>query len=282
MLGQAPAAALPTAASRSAGDSGEASTTAWPLGEIVRDIARGGLAALIASVVVAGLGGRLVMRLAALLVPSAVGRFTENGNRIGDITLGGTAALIMFVTLFAAVLFGVVWVVISPWLPHSGVARAAVTMPMAVAFGAFSLIDRRNPDFSVLDHHPLVVASLVGLVALSGPVLVVADGWLDRRLPHPTSDTSRVFAGYIVLIAIGASIGLPLTIQGALSGPSQPLALTLIATGLMTLAWWRLRLRGEPNPPAALRLAADTALVAGTFVGFLVLAPEISGVLGSG
>ena len=45
--------------------------------------------AMVVGLLVAGIGGRLVMRLAALLVPDSVGRFTENGNVIGTITLDG-------------------------------------------------------------------------------------------------------------------------------------------------------------------------------------------------
>src|SRR4029079_16803341 len=39
------------------------------LGETLREITRGGLAGLIVGVLLAGVGGRLVMRLAALMVP---------------------------------------------------------------------------------------------------------------------------------------------------------------------------------------------------------------------
>ena len=63
-----------------------------PTAGIVRDIARGGLAGLAVGIVLGGLGGRLVMRLAALLVPTATGFFTENGNQIGVITFGGSVA----------------------------------------------------------------------------------------------------------------------------------------------------------------------------------------------
>ena len=58
--------------------------------DLLRDIAVGSLAGLIAGLVVGGVGGRVVMRLAALLAPEAVGRFTENGFRIGTITLQGS------------------------------------------------------------------------------------------------------------------------------------------------------------------------------------------------
>ena len=67
-----------------------------PIGEMLRDIARGGISGAIVGVVVGGLGGRLMMRLAAILHPDAVGALTENGNRIGDITMGGTLFLVLF------------------------------------------------------------------------------------------------------------------------------------------------------------------------------------------
>jgi hypothetical protein len=65
-------------------------------GEMLRDIARGGISGVIAEILVGGLGGlgglggRLVMRIAELLQPDAVSALPENGNRIGDITVGGT------------------------------------------------------------------------------------------------------------------------------------------------------------------------------------------------
>ena len=65
---------------------------AWPWGAIWRDIARGGLGGLAVGIVVGGLGGRIAMRIVALLIPDAFGSFTENGNRIGDITLEGSLA----------------------------------------------------------------------------------------------------------------------------------------------------------------------------------------------
>jgi len=44
-----------------------------PTGEVLRDIARGGISGAIVAIAVGGLGGRAVMRLAAILHPDAVG-----------------------------------------------------------------------------------------------------------------------------------------------------------------------------------------------------------------
>src|SRR5215203_2949994 len=95
-----------------------ARTDAWiatPLGAIQRDIARGGLTGAIVGLVGGGIGGRIVMRLAALLVPESAGSLTENGNPIGEITLGGTLGIGLF-GLIAGVLAATFWVMVSPWL----------------------------------------------------------------------------------------------------------------------------------------------------------------------
>ena len=258
----------------------EATRIEWPVGEALRDIARGGLAGLFVGIVVAGVGGRLVMRLAAVLVPAATGRATENGNLIGDITLGGSLFLIVTVGLLAGVAFGVVWVVVAPWLPGRGVVRGLVAMPIAVGLGAFGLVDRFNPDFAILEHDPIVVASLVALVASAAPAMALVDSWLDRRLPIALSSQSSAGIAYGILTIIGVAIGGLLTLQLALGFESRPLGLTIVAVGLVTLAWWSMRARGERSRPRILRISAIAILLAGTVAGYVELIPDVVGALG--
>lgn len=253
---------------------------AWPLGEVFRDIARGGLAGLVAGILIAGLGGRLVMRLAALIVPSAAGAQTDNGNRIGEITASGSLNLIIFVGLLAAIVFASVWVAIAPWLPGTGAVRGLAAMPIAVALGSFGLISRENPDFAVLEHHPLVVATLILLVASAAPAMALADGWFDRRLPHASSATSALATVYVLLAVIGVAFGGVLILQAALGQESRPLGLTVIAVGIATLIWWSQRMRGQAAPSRGLVLAARSILILGTLAGLVVLLPELSGALG--
>ena len=78
--------------------------------EVFRDIARGGVAGLIVGVLLAGIGGRLVMRLAALLVPDAAGSVTEQGFVIGVISFAGTMGLVSVMGLFGGATVGAVWV----------------------------------------------------------------------------------------------------------------------------------------------------------------------------
>jgi hypothetical protein len=249
---------------------------------VVRDIARGGLAGLIVGIAVCGIGGRLVMRLATLLVPAATGLPTENGNRIGDITLGGTMAVVMFAGLLGAVTVGVTWVAISPWLPGRGVRRGLVAAPIAMVLGSFTLVRADNPDFVILRHDPLVVASLLLLVGATMPAAAIADGWLDARLPRIRSLQTPAGGAYLAIAFIGALLGGLPFLTGALGsgGEAQPLALTVVLTGLVTLVWWRERILGRGRPSALLKAVAWSILLAGTAVGAVALWPELRGALG--
>lgn len=254
--------------------------TASVAGEVLREITRGGLAGLVVGILLGGVGGRLVMRLAALLVPTAAGSATENGNVIGAITLDGTLALILFVGLFFGAVAGSVWVVVSPWLPAKPGLRAALAALIAVALGTAGLIDHRNPDFVILGRDPIVIASLVVLVALFGPALVLAERWFDRRLPHPRSGDTGILAGYALVTGLGtlltALLILPLFLGSALALSG----VALVVVGLSTLASWSLRIQRRPERPTALVLAARAGLAVATLAGLVVAIREIGGALG--
>lgn len=249
------------------------------VGEVLRDIARGGIAGLLTGIVVAGLGGRIVMRLAALIVPTSAGRFTENGNQIGDITLSGTFGLILVGGLFFGLFGATVWVVVSPWIPGAGVRRAIFTMPIAVALTGMVLIQGTNPDFRILEHDGRVVAMLLALVALAGLSIALLDGWLDDRLPHAGAASRAPIALYFILALAGGLLILPIVILGYFDADAR-LGLALVGVGLVTLAGWLLRGRGRVRPPSLL-IAGRTALLVAVVFGVLELAPEVAVALGT-
>jgi hypothetical protein len=252
-------------------------TGVGPVGEILRDISRGGVAGLLAGIVVAGIGGRIVMRLAALIVPTSAGRFTENGNQIGDITLSGSIGLILLGGLFFGTAGGTLWVVVSPWVPGTGLRRAILAMPIAVALAGVSLIHAGNPDFRLLHYDSLVVAMLIALVALAGLAIALVDGWLDRRLP-PASASGRVEATYAIVAGAGGVLIFPAVLMAYLGGET-PLGLALVAVGLATLASWSLRMNDRARP-SWLLIAGRVALVAAVAIGAAELAPDVAGALG--
>jgi hypothetical protein len=249
------------------------------VGAIFRDVARGGLAGLVVGIVVGGIGGRIVMRLAAIAVPGSDGRFTENGNRIGDITLAGTLGLIAFGGVFIGAVGGTLWVVVAPWIPGTGLARAVLAVPVAVALTGIGLINGFNPDFRILRHDVGVVAMLLALVALAGLSIALVDGWLESRLPPPGT-SSRADATYVVLTLFGGLLILPFVVQGFVA-ERTPLGLLLVAVGIATLAWWWMRHRGRARMPAALVVAARIGLVVAVVLGFVELAPHVARAIGA-
>lgn len=252
------------------------------LAVLARDLVRAGTAGAIAGVLVAGIGGRLVMRFAALAIPASHGALTDNGNRIGAITLDGSLALIVVGLLFGG--FGaILWVVVSPWLPGHGIRRALVAMPVTVAIGGNTLIQGENPDFRVLEHSPLVVAMLVGLVAVFGLVLALLDDRLDDRLPAAGTGSSGLSIAYAVLIAGGVLL-LPLAIGAFFDARSgaPALGLALVANGFATSAWWVLRYGGATRPGRHLMIAGRAALLSAVVLGSAALEPEVAAALGAG
>jgi hypothetical protein len=253
------------------------------IGEVLRDIARGGLSGAIVGIVVAGLGGRLVMRVVAVLHSDAVGAFTENGNRIGDITVGGTLFLIVF-GLFLGLLAGVLWVIVSPWIPGNTRVRALLTAGAAIAIGTPLLIIGRNPDFIILDHDPTVVSLLVALVGLVGLSIALLDRWLDRRLPHAVVGRMSPAALYAVVTLIGAVLVLPFAPLIFLASDEYELPLRagypLLVVGLCTATWWALRVRGRVTTPRGLMIAARGAVVVAVILGVLTSIPHVSRAVG--
>jgi hypothetical protein len=245
--------------------------------EILREITRGGLAGLLVGVVVGGVGGRLVMRLAALLVPSAAGGRTENGNVIGDITIDGTMALVTFEGLAMGILGGTIWVMVAPWLPASVGRRAVAAAVFAVAVATPGLVSASNPDFIVLRRDPLVVASLIGLVALFGVGLVLAERWLEGHLPHPAAGATAATA-YALITAIGSVFAVLFVVPSLLTRTGVP-GYPLFLVGLLTLATWILRVRDGDPDDARLAVIARVALVVAVAAGLWTTVSQVRGAL---
>jgi hypothetical protein len=256
--------------------------TASTVAPILRDIARGGLTGLIVGIVGCGIGGRLVMRLAALLVPEASGASTENGNTIGTITFDGSSFLVIG-GLFVGLLAGTIWVIVSPWIPGTGLRRVVITVPIAIGLGTAGLIDGDNPDFFILRHDPRVVAALIALVGIIGAMFAVVDDWLERRLPPATEVRSASGIFYLLITLLGAVLVFPLAVlayAGSENLPTRVMGLALGAVGVATLAWWVRRVRGDDaRSPRRMLVGRLTVLVA-VALGYVTLVPDVAEALG--
>lgn len=255
------------------------------IADVLRDIARGGLAGAIAGVLIGGLGGRLLMTIAALLNPAAAGLRTENGELVGVFTVNGTLVLLLFGGLAGGLVASVVWVVVSPWLPWTGWRRAALAFFGAVALGGFFVIQSTNSDFRILEHDALLIALFLALVGLMGAGIAWLDTIFDRRLLRPGVNAVRSIVAYGVL----AFLGLPAFLMAMLAyfsigfGSAQPpggVGWALVAVGVVTAIWWTIRVAtGRRVPHIALTAAARIALFVAVALGATHLVIDVGRIL---
>jgi hypothetical protein len=257
------------------------------VGVILREIVRGGLAGALAGMIVGGLGGRVVMRVAALLNPGATGQITGNGEVVGAITLNGTLALIMFGALGMGLVAGVVWVIVSPWLPRGGRRRWLLAAAATLAIGGFLLVEPFNPDFTILGPDPVILVLLLSLVAAMGASIAWFDRILEARLPPPGAGWGLL--GYGIPAAIGALLVPPsLTVfLGQIvcfcAYPPELTGWALIGLGLITAAAWIWRIRfGRQDVPRVLLPIGRGGVVLAAALGTVSLATRVADILAGG
>lgn len=214
------------------------------LRDLARHIVVTGISTLIAGLLVGGIGSRLFMRVAAATaVDSAQGRLTEAGFRVGEVTVGGSVGLIVFLAVFTCLVGAILLVVFYPWITKAGQwdgVAFGVTL-FAIGSASSDVLNPDNIDFRILDNGPLVTSMIVALFVSFGVVSLRSYRWLGRRLPDGTGKSKIV---YFVLATIGLFFGLPLLpIIGASSelcscDPPRVTFAFVIFTMVATLLWW--------------------------------------------
>lgn len=211
--------------------------------------------------------------------PDAIGRVTENGNRIGEFTVEGTVSLLMFGGLLGGLVAGVIWVLVKEWMPPS----STLVGLMVIAIGGFRLIEADNRDFVILQGPVPDLALLLGLLFGFGVVLHHLDGWLQDRLPKATSSTS--IGVYSVLVAVAVPVTIP-TIGSFFTRTfcfcEQPPIWTgifLVVTALVTLSWWVYHARGTETPSSTMRLVGRASLLLAVIAGIIHLTGQIVDIL---
>jgi hypothetical protein len=263
----------------------DATSTRSRAADVLREVTRGGLAGLLGGILMGGVGGRVAMRLAALLSPDSVGRLTENGNPIGTISLAGSIGVVVFDGLLFGIVAGVVWVVVSPWLPRGERVRMCLTAALAVGLAGLFLVSAENDDFVVLSNNGPIVSVLLVLVALVGATVAWLDGRLDRRLPpsagHPGATGAYVLVGLVGLALVPASVGFYVTTNGCgCSAPPVSTAVGLLVAGSATVAWWGMRLTTDRSrPPSIVTWVGRSGVVVAGAAGLVRVASEAVAIL---
>ena len=220
------------------------------------------LAGLVGGVLVAGLGGRLAMRLiAATSGRPAQGKLTEADEVVGAITLDGTIGFLIFVGLAGGVVAALLYLVVRPVLPAG---RAS-----GLLFGAFLLVVAAtrldplradNPDFDIVGPDLVSIAIFGVLPVLLGMTVSALAARFSGAVPMLTR-SPRTWPAYIGLV--------PAMLAG-------PVGAAIVLAGAIAISGRRvLANRTVPAAMLAMRVAlAAIALVA--LPGFVVAIADIA------
>jgi hypothetical protein len=218
------------------------------------------------------------MRLSAQIDRSAHGFTTEAGAVVGEFTLSGTISFIVFVGLGGAVIVGLLWSVISPWLPQAGRSRKVAAFVVAAALGGRFAVDGRNFDFVILDPALLQVSIYVILAGLTGVIAVTIEPWMRSRV---RGELAGAKVAYWAIIAAGAVFAVPFSFLffseeacGCLS-PPWLVGGAIVALGAVWLARLAIGLRLETEP-RWLRFAGRALVATATLAGLAHLVGEIA------
>jgi hypothetical protein len=217
--------------------------------ELVREVAAGSLSGIVVGIIVGGLGSRLVMRLSAIAAGSAVqGVTTSNGNRVGEITFGGTIGLIVFGGVFAGLFGGLLYASLRPWLAPFARWRGLVFGFGALGLAGSLLLDSANSDFIILRPPLLNIAMFAALFPIFGITLAPIFDRILRALAEG-SLISGAFALLGVVVA-GLFVGLGL-LAGFSALASHPTSVDLITLLLLGMIVAGLAVRALAPRPAS-------------------------------
>jgi hypothetical protein len=124
------------------------------------------VAGAIFGAVFGGAGGRIVMRLIALIDQSTDGVQTDSGT-VGEITAGGTFGLMQF-GVGAGIVGGLLYLIVRRWLPWSGIARGVAFGLFIVFVPGILVFNKDNPDLQIFEPVLPILAMFIVLVALYG------------------------------------------------------------------------------------------------------------------
>lgn len=147
--------------------------------------------------IVAGGGSRLAMRLIAIADDREdFGSTTGSGAFVGEITFGGTVAVL--VTGVALGIFGAFgYVALRSWLPASGGYRSLVFVVIVLGFGLFFTIEGNQGDFVFVD----TAVSIVSFAAVLLLYALVVPPLIERLAPRAVRQ-SRWGHGVIVSVLV--------------------------------------------------------------------------------
>jgi hypothetical protein len=235
--------------------------------ELVREVAAGSLSGVVVGIIVGGLGSRLVMRLSAIAAGSGVqGVTTSNGNRVGEITLGGTFGLILFGGVFAGLFGGLLYTSLRPWLAPFGRWRGLIFGLGVLGLAGSLILDGANSDFVVLRPPLLNIAMFAALFPIFGVALAPVFDRTVRALATGSLVSGALAVLGIVLAALFVGLGLVSGFSALGSHPTTVDLITLLML-VMIVAGLSARAFGQRLTSPPWRLGVYALLTAALLVG---------------
>jgi hypothetical protein len=223
----------------------------------LRTLAVAMTAGVAAGVLVAGLGGRLVMRiLGATSGGAAQGRVTEAEEVVGEITTGGTIGIVIFVGLFGGILTALAFAAVRRWLPRTaGPAGLVAGVLLLGTIGVGDAMSPDNVDFAILRPTWLAVTLIIVIALLFGMTFTALAARLDAGMPtlgdRPSSIATHASLVFLLFPPLVIGAGAYIAGRAALRGRLAPL-----------LASPRIRLVGHVVVGIAVVLATINSLLA--------------------
>lgn len=243
-------------------DPGVANADAGPAGRL-REIAVGGLAGIVAGFLVAGVGGRFVMRLTSLVAaPEAIGRVTDSGFAVGTVTMNGTVELLLFVGIGFGMLGGLLLVILWPWVSDWGHWRPVAVAGFALALASTEVVDPSNRDFAILGNEVFAVLVFWSLFFAFGFLAVWVRGAFDRRFPIESRRSTVVYGIVAVLGLLPAFLLLETLFFNEFSDIPTVVSIAMVVLGLATLGLWIMTTRrSEGRTSRTIRIVGYVAIV---------------------
>ena len=161
-------------------------------------------AGVVAGALVAGFGGRLLMRvLGSTSGNGAQGRLTEAEEVVGEITFDGSLGFLIFVGLGGGLVSALLYLLMRRVLPSSAWSAGLVFgLVLLALFGTADPLSPDNVDFKILRPLPLAVAMIAAAALLFGTTFVALMSRFERRL-RTTDGGWRRHAPYASLVFLG-------------------------------------------------------------------------------
>jgi hypothetical protein len=238
-----------------------------PIPALVREVAAGSLSGIVVGVIVGGLGSRLVMRLTAMAADSFVqGVTTANGNRVGEITVGGTFGLIVFGGVFTGIFGGLLYASLRPWLAPFGRWRGLIFGLGVLGLAGSLVLDSANSDFIILRPPLLNVAMFAALFAIFGIAVAPVFDRMLRALGKGSLTSAALVSIGLVVAALFVGLGLLSGLSALASDPTPVDLITLLMLGII-VAGVAARALGTRLASQPWRLASYALLLAAVLVG---------------